>query len=280
MRSLFLSVVAAAFPTNYPVMHSQVPKVQMSTKCIEIEEKFVVHNLEELFSKLESLGFTRENEGIKFMDSYYDVPELWLLCQSDCWLRFRSLGWEMDKNDASKLKGSWQLKRARRKHTGSSSATVYEEFENDEAFHVIENMFPMIHTTSFKKDNGNTMMEQYHGEKEMKPFAIIRSFRSSWKHSESWKDVVVDIDGTDFGHTVGEVEIVLNQDVGEQDVKEAQMKIDQLIRLLTDEQRNDRNRPLGKLEAFIMTHRPDVYEACVRSGIMNAKTSVEDNEAK
>ena len=85
----------------------------MSTKkCIEIEEKFPVYNLDKTISKLNHLGFAQIKDTVKFMDWYFDVPNDWSLCRSDCWLRYRHLGWE--KQGDLKRKGSWQLKKGRR----------------------------------------------------------------------------------------------------------------------------------------------------------------------
>lgn len=272
MRSITSLIVT--FPLSFPASRSTFSKSQMSKKCIEIEEKFPIHNLDKTISKLNTLGFEQCKETVKFMDWYFDIPNDWSLCRSDCWLRYRHLGWDKEGNDDTR-KGSWQLKKGRTDLTGvSSSTTIYEEFEGDDAFELIEKMIPIMDLRP--KEDAEMTMDGYRipilpRAQVLQPFARIGSFRSSWKHTTKWENVVVDLDGTDFGHTVGEVEVVLDHD-GNEEMKQAQDLIREIIaKLIEDETRN--GSAMGKLETYLIAKKPEVYKACVESGTMKTRNS-------
>lgn len=272
MRSIASLIVT--FPLSFPGSRSTFSKSQMSKKCIEIEEKFPIHNLDETISKLNALGFEQFKDTVKFMDWYFDVPNDWLLCRSDCWLRYRHLGWDKEGNDDTR-KGSWQLKKGRRDLTGvSSSTTIYEELEGDDAFELIEKMIPKMDLRP--KEDAEMTMDGYRipilpRAHVLQPFARIGSFRSSWKHATMWENVVVDLDGTDFGHAVGEVEVVLDHD-GNEEMKQAQDLIREIIaKLIEDETQN--GSAMGKLETYLIAKKPEVYKACVESGTMKTRNS-------
>lgn len=278
MRSIVSLFVT--FPLSFPASRCSSSKIQMSTKkCIEIEEKFPIYNLDKTISKLNQLGFVQIKDTVNFMDWYFDVPNEWSLCRSDCWLRYRHLGWEKQGN--LERKGSWQLKKGRRDVIGLSSTTIYEEFEGDEVFDLVEKMIPEI---DHCQEDTKTMMDDYRipilpRTQALQPFARIGSFRSSWKHSTKWENVVVDLDGTDFGHTVGEVEVVLDQDE-EDDMRHAQDLIREIISKLNEDNQNYNNgSALGKLEAYLIANRPEVYEACIESGTMKRRHSETSNDS-
>ena len=85
----------------------------------------------------------------------------------------------------------------------------------------------------------------------------------------------VDIDKTDFGHMVGEVEAVLydsdNADEMQvQIVKEKIMKLVDHIRIRECEITDDDESmiAIGKLEYYLMNNRRDHYDACLKAGVI------------
>jgi hypothetical protein len=113
---------------------------------------------------------------------------------------------------------------------------------------------------------------------DLVPFARIKTKRSSWIKKGNGEndndientDVRVDIDYTDFGHTVAEVEIIVTR---EEDVKSSKEKIKEIIARINgnDEGKSssqyDNDTPtLGKLELYMIQNRKNHFDACVNSG--------------
>ena len=134
------------------------------------------------------------------------------------------------------------------------------------------------------------------------PFASFETTRSSWKYAQdpstnttpnesanenenknknknkidfSYQDLKIDIDGTDFGYMVGEVEIVVHQ---EDQIPAAQKCIQDFIHQLQIK-RNEHYQHINKnelspntddipskLESFLIIHFPQLNDACVKSG--------------
>jgi len=243
--------------------------------CIEVEQKFCTSDLNKVQSKLIEMGFDAK-KSVKFMDWYFDVPNQWTLCTQDCWLRFRH------PSHAPNL-GSWQLKRGRRildASSSSSASTVYEEMEGDDAIDVVESLL-----AGRRKDSADCApndqtepileMDGYEvpqipriGNYGMQPFARIETIRSSWNvdiTNHSYNDITVDIDGTDYGYMVGEVETIVSSD---DKIKSAREKVQKVITEITGEECSGSSPALGKLETYLMEKRPEVHEACVSSGTM------------
>eukprot|EP00521_Asterionellopsis_glacialis_P013434 CAMPEP_0195307806 /NCGR_PEP_ID=MMETSP0707-20130614/37902_1 /TAXON_ID=33640 /ORGANISM="Asterionellopsis glacialis, Strain CCMP134" /LENGTH=561 /DNA_ID=CAMNT_0040372059 /DNA_START=301 /DNA_END=1987 /DNA_ORIENTATION=- len=104
------------------------------------------------------------------------------------------------------------------------------------------------------------------------PFARIETRRSTWyfpettdNSSEPFHDLIVDLDGTNFGHMVGEVEAVVYD---EKDVPGARERIAKLIAEITE---NESAIGVGKLEYYLMKNEPKLYEACLKSGVISKK---------
>ena len=247
-------------------------------RCIEVEQKFSTTNLDAILQKMMFLGFIPGKE-VTFMDWYFDTPDF-TLCTQDCWLRFRHLSHSPDK-------GSWQLKKGRRIpfHKGSGGgSTVYEEMEDDEAIDIVKGFLEAGDVTNNNviNDDGDAAMDGFPipqiprlGEYKMEAFARIETIRSSWKTCASNKEsdqiynsITIDIDRTDHGYTVGEVETVVTSD---EEVNGAKMKVQQVIIEIIGEESSGSSPAVGKLETYLIQNRPEVYEACVKSGSMKQK---------
>lgn len=236
---------------------------------LEVEQKFCTSNLDSVLKNLRKLNFEPAKNEIKFMDWYFDHEEL-LLCTQDCWLRYRHMSSDPEN-------GSWQLKKGRKGL--QSKITVYEELEGDEAIDIVK---AMLSENSFcqgtEKDSCDSeTMDGYEipsipnniANYDLRPFARIETKRSTWKKiSSSYSEkIVVDLDGTDFGYTVGEVETVVHKD---EDIEEAQEVVKTFIGDITGNEK-DSAQALGKLETYLIANRPDVYDACISSGSMKRR---------
>lgn len=256
-------------PTNLSIVsvknYNTAIKMQKQ-KMLEVEQKFCTSNLDDVVQKLSELNFEPAKNEIKFTDWYFDHKEL-ALCTKDCWLRYRHMS--SDPED-----GSWQLKKGRKGL--QSKVTVYEELEGEEAINIVKAMLSE-YSVSQGTENETCDSETMDGYEipsipinianyDLKPFARIETKRSTWKKVSSYssENIVVDLDGTDFGYTVGEVEIIVHNDEG---IEEAQKVVKGLIGDITGNEK-DGAQALGKLETYLIANRPDVYDACISSGSM------------
>jgi hypothetical protein len=231
---------------------------------LEVETKFAVLDGDEIEEKLLNLGMIKENDKT-MVDWYFDLPAPnWILTPQDCWLRFR----ETPKGS------SWQLKRGRN-HEGG--ATVYEEFEGMDAIEIALSILPKyndsIDLPITESDCDSYQVPKFPDPSNLVPFARIETRRSSWEPKDKnspYTGLIVDLDGTDFGYTVGEVETVVNS---EEDVEAARQRVSQFVNFLAPDSAVTGDSPaIGKLEYYMVLNRQDQYEACVHSGSIVSKS--------
>ncbi len=217
------------------------------------------------------MGFKPNESKLKFMDWYFDVPSILPLCTRDCWLRYRHLS-------ETPTQGSWQLKMGKTVNNGDSS-TVYEELEGDDALDSVESMFiknalpkgdvPSTDEVSRSKEMDGYLVPELPrlGRYGLKPFARIETMRSSWKIDQfdnaadaNYKDITIDLDATDYGYTVGEVELVVRTN---DEISMARDRVQAVIRQVSDD---GSSRALGKLETYLIENKKEIYDACVKAG--------------
>jgi thiamine-triphosphatase len=229
---------------------------------LEVEEKFEISDSQNLESRLKELGFVPSTR-ICFVDWYFDTEKNDLTLQ-DCWLRFR---------EKAGKKGKWELKRGRGQNT---SSTVYEEIEGQEAVSVALSMLP---DNAFAETNGQIDLfegfevPQFTGFEKafpLYPFCRLETWRSSWKvnpeaSNNVYLGLAVDLDETNIGHSVGEVEMVVDDDSR---VLDAKHRVQDLVAKLTEGEQSRDGPAVGKLEHFLTTRRPQHYAACVKSGVI------------
>ena len=265
---------------------------EAATSELEVEQKFAIYPGIE--NRLESLGFVRKSSktpSLQFTDIYYDLPAPnWSLSTQDIWLRYR--GRKM--NDTNRWKGNWQLKIGRRQKAAqddneanvdseskSNSVTVYEEVQGEPALTMAvylsgddESIQSLVEPTS--ASSGSTTDRPPEAPGNLTPFAEFETTRASWTLSQEAEDrfpkfmgLSVDIDTTDFGYGVGEVEAIL--DARDRDDAQALSETKKCIGLLLSqlsEQQGDNEAPsLGKLETFLKERQPDHFDALVETGI-------------
>ena len=271
---------AKAFPFKLPrtilfcrkrlASSSSSSAMSLSAALLEVEEKFNLmdRNLNELKLQLTKLGFV-EKRSIEMEDWYFDDSN-YSLTRQDCWLRFRKIG--DDKKD-----GQWELKRGRQRHNQS---TVYEEIEGLQGFDTAFSL--LLPSQSASAAEAIIMFDECsepssvptlpRNDSNLRPFARIWTQRSSWKSLLGrFSTLSIDLDATDYGHAVGEVEALVSN---EQQVPKAQALIRELLSELLPHDYGE-TLPIapkkcikGKLEAYIELNRPKMYEILVDAGIL------------
>eukprot|EP00980_Cylindrotheca_fusiformis_P007547 scaffold1561_cov129-Cylindrotheca_fusiformis.AAC.39 len=243
---------------------------------LEVEEKFQLSDSTSLESRLKELGFVPSAE-VSFVDWYFDTERNQLTLQ-DCWLRFREKAGE---------KGKWELKRGRSSH--HSSSTVYEETEGKEAVSIAVSMLPTDTIVEKRTSNVETYdgfavpkFTGYENGIPFQPFCRLETRRSSWKVNPNELNnvhfgLLVDLDETDTGHAVGEVEMVVEDEDG---VADAKRRVRDLVIKLTEGDRRQDSPTEGKLEHFLRTRRPQHYAACVKCGILTDPIKDMQQESK
>jgi CYTH domain len=230
---------------------------------LEVEQKFQISHAADLERTLQSLGFVSRGT-VTFVDWYFDNDENYL-STNDHWLRYRQ----------KSGRGQWELKVGR----GHDGTTVYEEIECEQA---------CIYAVSCLKEGGFKTRNEF-GLSEMKfdgfdiprfpesvgdaltyglrPFCRLETCRSSWhveKVESPYIGLVVDLDCTNTGHTVGEVEMLCD----EAGVEAGKVRVQNLIATLCGGTDSCSDTAIGKLEHFLLLNRPWHYDMCVQSGVL------------
>ncbi len=263
---------------------------QLHSSEIEIEKKFCIPNEQSairLEQTLTSLGFTISHTE-EFVDWYFDLPAPnWHFALNDCWFRYREKKVKVLNNWG--WKGSWQVKRGNKEEgsRGNDSMTVYEEFQGEVAKKLIRDMILQqsclseVVGASSETDSppsSSTLNSNYDGHEvpylagaeSLVPFARIETIRTCFEaaNDNEFSDLKVDIDKTNFGHMVGEVEAVV--DDGSNDkarVEATKEKISRLVDLILSKSELDCSvDAIGKLEYYLINNRRDLYDACVKAG--------------
>lgn len=268
--SLFARNFGFARRPNIPArMASTLPE-------FEVEQKFTLGSLEETEKRLKELGFEKSPNQVHMVDWYWeDAWSQWTLTCQDCWLRLRQA--------LPSKKAGWQLK-VRRPVSGNTAATVYEEIGGPEAIQKALALLPSDISAAtaesqdllqlFLKETEQPIPEemmQSNSQPRLFPFARIETKRSSWIPSATCphSTLKVDLDTAIYSadnsiYTVGEVEEVVHS---QEDVVSAKERVEIFIGKLTGTESTAPS--IGKLEYYLMNHRPEHFQALVDSGILN-----------
>jgi len=241
---------------------------------VEVEQKFQLSQANgdvDLETKLKTLGFVSK-ETITFVDWYFDVDEIYLSI-NDYWLRYRE--------KLPSKSGIWQIKIGRGHSCDAGATTVYEEIEGDEAcavavsflekggFQAAINDEHVILDTTYDDfiipSLPDSISEAW--SYGLRPFCRLETQRSSWRIDDvdnPYFGLSVDLDSTNTGHTVGEVESLCHHS----EVEIAKARVHDLISTLCGSTQSDSDAPLGKLEHFLLSNRPWHYDLCVQSGVL------------
>ncbi|XP_063313215.1 thiamine-triphosphatase-like [Pelobates fuscus] len=195
---------------------------------IEVERKFVPGP--EVEDQLLTLGAVLQDE-MKFQDSYYDSPDL-RLTLADMWLRKRADSWEL----------KHPLVRGARGLNGTS--TQYQELNNEAEIicRVSEELgVPCPHN-----------LESLQLEEFARFVTTRRKFLLPLDDNSN-HNVVVDLDMTDFGFAVGEVEVLVQT---KEEVQSALVKVDDICKKLGVFSIS----PVpGKMSTFLKRNREEHY---------------------
>ncbi|XP_028748107.1 thiamine-triphosphatase isoform X4 [Peromyscus leucopus] len=165
----------------------------MAQGLIEVERKFVPGPDTE--ERLQELGGILEHR-VTFRDTYYDTSELSLM-RSDHWLRQREgSGWEL------KCPGGAGI---------SGPHNEYVELTSESA--IVAQLFELLGTGELEAAGVPAVL----GPLKLQEVASFITTRSSWKlalsgaHEQEEPLLRVDLDSTDFGYAVGEVEAMVRE---------------------------------------------------------------------
>lgn len=164
----------------------------MAHGAIEVERKFVPGTDTE--ERLQELGGTLEHR-VTFRDTYYDTSELSLM-RSDHWLRQREgSGWELKCPGVAGISGPHN---------------EYVELTFESA--VVAKLFELLGAEEQEAADVAAVL----GPLKLQEVASFITTRSSWKLTlpgahEQEPLLRVDLDSTDFGYAVGEVEAMVHE---------------------------------------------------------------------
>lgn len=200
------------------------------------------------------------------------------------------------------------LPRAASQMPSRTAAAAATEWINDSRYPIPVIPPIPISATNSQSDGGGDWPPR--APPELVPFARIVTCRSHWIHkdrhnaeaSDRFAGLVVDLDATDFGHAVGEVEALVvapseathdgDRDANQEAVVAAQLLIRDFLRQVIDRRDGEdddncesgagvetgtggdepppRNRvpAQGKLECYLEKYRPELYAALVEAGIL------------
>jgi hypothetical protein len=281
-------------------MASSSSRRAAATTCWEVEQKFVLDDATAVLKRLQDAGL-REHGRRHMVDSYFDVAaDDYPLIRQDCWLRYRCCTNEgvaatTTSSSDSRATGQWELKRGNResisssnadnRSEGASRATVYQELEGWEALQATQELllgglppYP-ISESSTTQATANTKGLLARDLYEIPPppvaipglqaFARIVTHRSSWSLPRDDDDdvavVVVDLDTTDFGYAVGEVERLVTK---ASDIEAARRDLQTWLETVLGEDALAGPPPVGKLEYYLQTQQPHVYNILVEEGLV------------
>jgi len=166
---------------------------------------------------------------------------------ADHWLRSRD--------------GLWQLKCPPEGQDSSRShkhhCSQYEEIEDTAKI-----LTRICQYLPQENDNGQTLEELINGA-ILQVIAEITTKRTSYEI----EGLRVDLDTTNFGYGVGEVEMVVSS---EEDVPAATADIAQLVAKLAA---SSSSRIPGKIETYLYRYKPEIYKTLVAAKRITATTS-------
>lgn len=211
----------------------------MQTKQIEVESKFEYDandtRLQRLISESSPL------ETVKYDDTYFDTPT-YELTKRDIWFRLR--------NNNLELKVPLQ---------NSIAHDCYEEITNWEGIrNYLNNLLNEKCFENVAQDVKQFLKQFYN----MDPFAKILSKRKSYMHDK----FRIDLDETDFGFNIGEIELMVDN---ENKIEEAKSQIDTLAERFGIQVSGHHTR--GKLGEYISRFNSEQYVVLTEAGLYHKK---------
>lgn len=219
----------------------------MAQGLIEVERKFVPGpDMEE---RLQELGCTLEHR-VTFRDTYYDTSELSLM-RSDHWLRQRQgSGWELKCPGVAGVPGPHN---------------EYVELTSESA--IVAQLFDLLEAEKPEMAGVAAVLHPL----KLQEVASFITTRSSWKLAlseghEQEPLLRVDLDSTDFGYAVGEVEVMVHEKA---EVSAALEKIFSFSRLLGVAAQE---KVPAKLLVYLQRFRPLDYQRLLEANGLSEAT--------
>ncbi len=172
-------------------------------KVIEVERKFVID--EGCEEKLKTLGAELICHK-SFHDVYYDTAD-YKLTLSDFWLRLRDKAWQL------------KCPPSKRAEEVINKTTQYVEYDNEED--IVRALCPLL----CPHNSSATPLQDMLQSARCEEFASYQTDRKSY----ALDGLSIDLDGTDFGFQVGEIEALV---VEESRINDALRCIDELAEKL------------------------------------------------
>jgi hypothetical protein len=203
--------------------------------------------------------------------------------------RYREKKWKMNTNTYG-WRGLWQVKRGGARHgteIKDDDITVYQEYQGTAAKQMILDLLSKIeHDESCIKQE-KSILQSFEfddiphldgADERLVPFLRFKTFRSCWQvtatidGSNDFSGLKVDIDTTDMGYAVGEVEAIFESGTSEAAVELQKGNIRKLVDLLTNGQTKYINEEgasivsIGKLEYYLQKNCEEHYDALIKAG--------------
>lgn len=183
----------------------------MSNTCLELERKFWYDF--DIQERLEKLGAVKL-QSLHIQDTYYDNESKNMLFLNDYWLRERK----------SNQQTHWQLKYPAKLNKNDQDTQSFEKYyEIDDLLEIISLINNLTHQDTESKENIQDIND-FIMNLQIKPILVIDSERISFQI----EDIKVDLDQTDFGYKVGEIEYLFKGNNNKVTVEEAMKKINLL----------------------------------------------------
>lgn len=169
---------------------------------MEVERKFWYDF--DIGKRLIDLGAKRTNNN-RLIDEYYDNLDSYFLLFNDYLLRCRQKGGQ---------KSVWELKYP---SGGEKNSTLENYMELTDSSEIIRSICALSKKTPKNLETIDSLNDAF----SLKPFVTINSTRRSYLID----GLKVDLDETDFGYKLGEIEVILDQPI---DLKQSLGKISSL----------------------------------------------------
>ncbi|XP_037549828.1 thiamine-triphosphatase isoform X2 [Nematolebias whitei] len=218
---------------------------------VEVERKFVFSA--ETLETLESIGVCVDQR--QFHDQYFDTPEFNLTLR-DMWLRKRKGCWELKCPMANSAEEPSEERPA-----DAALCTHYKEISS--LSEIYQRVKEVIKVDCEDREAETTPSQEdcsWLSKLNLACFAEFTTTRRSFTLGE--EGVKIDLDQADFGHHVGEIEVLIPEGG---DVQLAQEKIRNAAKKLgvSGDERVD-----GKMTTYLKRYRPEHYAALLRARVL------------
>uniref|UniRef100_A0A1A8E530 Thiamine triphosphatase n=1 Tax=Nothobranchius kadleci TaxID=1051664 RepID=A0A1A8E530_NOTKA len=221
---------------------------------VEVERKFLFSD--DTLKTLESIGVCVGEH--QFHDQYYDTPESELTLR-DMWLRKRKGCWELKCPTSTSSSGREEL--SGEQSVAAVLCTCYKEINNlPEIYQRVREVLKEAGKDGELEETPSQGDDSWLSRLNLACFAEYTTTRRSFTLREG--GVQIDLDQADFGHHVGELEVLVPEGG---DVQSAQEKITETaLKLgLTGDKQVE-----GKMNVFLKRYRPEQYEKLLRAHVL------------